>query len=84
MLPTLCDAVGAERATNHMVRWFFLNSNNNIDVKIGFILRVTAIKYMRRAGMDWLSIAKVTGGKFSLYIKNITSAHVKAIKTWRT
>ena len=58
MLPTLCEAVGQPRATNHSVRYEFdlvINSDSFL------LFRVTAIKYMRRSGMDWLTIAKITG-----------------------
>ena len=52
MLPALCEAVGQPRCTNHQIR---LNLNR------GFFIRTTAIIYMRRAGIPWLTIAKITG-----------------------
>ena len=54
MLPTLCDAVGEARATNHMLRYCWMNIYPKAS-----LLRATAIKYMRRSGLDWLTISKI-------------------------
>ena len=57
MLPALCAAVGEPRCTNHQLRFesYFL------DIFYTYNFRTTAIIYMRRAGVPWLTIAKITG-----------------------
>ena len=50
MLPNLTKYLSKERATNHLT----------------FLFRCTAIKYMRRSGMTWADICKVTGHHLNL------------------
>ena len=57
MLPLLCSAVNSERCTNHQIRCYYHSFKEGQFITH----RVTAIVFMRRAGLDWLTIAKITG-----------------------
>ena len=60
MLPALCEAVEQPKCTNHQIRFsikFEIEFINNLVI----FTRTTSIIYMRRAGIPWLTIAKITG-----------------------
>ena len=69
MLPNLCDAVERPRQTNHSIRLFLKRlSETRFNKKIN---RATAIMYLRRAGLPWETIIKVTGHKSTVtLVKN--------------
>ena len=59
MLPALCEAVEQPKCTNHQIRFsikFEIEFINNLVI----FTRTTSIIYMRRAGIPWLTIAKIT------------------------
>ena len=75
MLPNLTKYLGKERATNHQIRF---KTPNNMAPTLTFPFRCTAIKYMRRSGMTWADICKVTGHHLNLEGEGLANA-AKAI-----